>query len=513
MAIDFEIEVALRSRVTLLVLTSPEEERVVETLKLVCGRTGRPLAAWDHADGFALVHGELPLPQSVKDPFAVLESIDKFDGAPLVLLRDFHQCWDRNPRVIRKLRTLAQRLKFTKKTIVVTMPAGEIPEELRDDAVVLEFPPPDADELMDVLRNLLSTPGVKTTLDEAGRHRLVRAALGLTAAQSRRVFAKALVSHGVLDERDIQLVQNEKKLIVSQSGALTFYPETETADSVGGLELLKDWLRLRSVAFSEDARTYGLPPPRGVALIGIPGTGKSLSAKMIAGTWKLPLVRLDVGALFGSLVGQSESNMRKALQLAETVAPCVLWIDELEKALSAGGGDGGTSLRVLGGILSWMQERKKPVFVVATANDISKLPPELLRRGRFDEVFFLDLPTAAERKAIFDVHLRKRKRDPKLFDLELFAAMSGGFVGAEIEQAIVDAMYAAYNDTVVPRREPVNADVVAALKHLVPLSRSQREIVDALRHWLAEGRAQSASFRQAREAVEQFVAITPMADA
>ena len=276
---------------------------------------------------------------------------------------------------------------------------------------------------------------------------------------------------------------------------------TETPDDVGGLGVLKEWLRLRERAFTQEARDYGLPAPKGIALIGIPGTGKSLTAKMIGGLWRLPLLRLDVGSLFGSLVGESEERARRALRLAETVAPCIVWIDEMEKALAHGGLDSGTSTRVFGTILTWMQEKTAPCFVVATANDISALPPELLRKGRFDEIFFLDLPTLEERKEILAVNLRKRKRLPQDFDLEQLAQESGGYVGAEIEQAIIDAMYLAFNE----HREFITKDIAVALKRQVPLSVSQRETIGALRNWLREGRAQSGSFQEVREAEQQFV--------
>ncbi len=276
---------------------------------------------------------------------------------------------------------------------------------------------------------------------------------------------------------------------------------TQTAADVGGLGVLKEWLRLRERAFTQEARDYGLPAPKGIALIGIPGTGKSLTAKMIAGLWRLPLLRLDVGSLFGSLVGESEERARRALRVAETVSPAVVWLDELEKALAHGDTDSGTSTRVFGTILTWMQEKKAPAFIVATANDISRLPPELLRKGRFDEIFFLDLPTQAERREIFAVHLQKRKRLAQDYDLDRLARESEGYVGAEIEQAIIDAMYAGFG----AGREFTTDDVSAALKRQVPLSVSQRETIGALRAWLKEGRAQSASFQEAHEAEQQFV--------
>jgi SpoVK/Ycf46/Vps4 family AAA+-type ATPase len=345
------------------------------------------------------------------------------------------------------------------------------------------------------------TPGVKINLTNLGREKLIQAALGLSVSQAQRVFAKSIVAHGSLDDRDIDLVSREKKEIIRESESLEYYSVSETPDDVGGLEELKKWLRLRERAFTREARDYGLPAPKGLALIGIPGTGKSLTAKMIGGLWRLPLLRLDVGSLFGSLVGESEERVRRALRTAETVAPCILWIDEMEKALAHGGSDSGTSTRVFGSILTWMQEKKAPCFVIATANDISKLPPELLRKGRFDEIFFLDLPTKKEREAIFAVHLQKRKRIPADYDVSRLASESEGYVGAEIEQAIIDAMYFGFND----QREFSTEDISNTLKRQVPMSVSARERIEELRLWLREGRAQSASFQESEEAAKEFV--------
>jgi SpoVK/Ycf46/Vps4 family AAA+-type ATPase len=502
MTFEQELDIYLRARFTLMVLVTTEEERALQTVKAVCERAKRPCLTWDVAEGFqALTSASGALP-TARDPLSALEQIDKLDTEALFVLKDFHECWVGNPVFKRKLRSVAQRLKFTKKSILITSPSAKLPEELKDETVVVEFPPPSAQELFAVLEKLTKTPGVKVNLTKLGREKLVQAALGLTAAQSQRVFAKAIVSDGVLDDRDIDLVTQEKKQIIRESKALEFYAVTETPDDIGGLGVLKQWLRLRERAFTQEARDYGLPAPKGMALIGIPGTGKSLTAKMIGGLWRLPLLRLDVGALFGSLVGESEENTRRALRLAETVAPCIVWIDEMEKALSQGGLDGGTSLRVFGSVLTWMSEKTVPCFVVATANDISRLPPELLRKGRFDEIFFLDLPTQAERREIFGVHLRKARRLAAGFDLDRLARESEGYVGAEIQQAIYDAMHVAFDDG---GREFTTADISAALRRQVPLSVSQREVIGALRNWLREGRAQSASFQEVTEAEEQFV--------
>ena len=506
MSFEREVEICLRSRFPLLFVPSSEEGRIIEDLKAICERRGAVLYVWDHADFFQIVAGSGAVP-TANDPLTALEQIEKIDGRAVILLRDFHQCWERQPRVIRKLRNLAQHLKYTQKTIVITAPVPQIPEELKDEVSVLEYEHPNVDELLGILQRLLASPSAKMTLGKDETEKLIRSALGLSANQAQRVFAKAIVSEGVLDEDDISLVTNEKKQVIREFGALEFYDCHESPSDVGGLEVLKEWLRMRESAFGQPARDYGLPEPKGIALIGIPGTGKSLTAKMIGGLWSLPLLRLDIGALYGSLVGESEENARRALKLAETIAPCVLWIDELEKAISMGGGDGGTSMRVFGTLLSWMQDKKKPVFVVATANDISRLPPELLRRGRFDEIFFLDLPTQQERKAILEVHIAKRNRSSQNFDLDRLASLSEGYVGAEIEQAVIDAMYRAFNDSQKPGREFTTDDIAYCLRKLVPMSRSQKEIVDGLRQWLSEGRAQSASFKEIEQAQKTFVPI------
>ncbi len=505
MDLEKEIDTYLRARYTLVHIVSHEEDRVLGHLKSLCQRSKRSLFVWDHADFFRRITGDAADPPAAKDPLAVLAAIDRAGGECVFVLRDFHQCWHNQPRVIRKLRNVVQALKYTRKSIIVTAPTGAIPEELKDEAVLIELPPPNYEELSSILETLAETPGARIELCEETRGRVINLALGLSAAQAQRVFSKAIVTDGVLNEDDIDSIADEKREIIRESGALEFFNTTETINDVGGLEVLKDWLRVRELALQDDAKAYGLPPPKGIALIGIPGTGKSLTAKMVAGLWHLPLIRMDVGALFGSLVGESESNTRQALRLAEAVAPCVLWIDEIEKALSVGEGDGGTGMRVLGKLLSWMQDKTKPVFIVATANDIERLPPELMRRGRFDEIFFLDLPSETERQAIFEVHIRKRGRPPAGFDLGRLARACDGYVGAEIEQAVIDAMYLAFSDADNPGREFTDDDILTALGHLVPMSKSQRERIQYLRSWVLEGRAQSASVNENAAAVAEAV--------
>lgn len=487
MTFEQQLDLYLRARCTLLVIVTPEEDRAVQAIRAVCDDPPRDCLTWDAAEGLLALTPGLTPPVAL-DPLAALEQVEQIDGDVLFVLKDFHDCWD-HPSIRRKLRSLAQRLKFSRKSLLVTTPSGRVPEELKDDAVILPLPPPTAAELEVVLDRLTRAPGVTIRLSPAGREKIVQAALGLTASQAQRVFARAIVADGVLDDADIDLVTEEKRQVIRESEALEYFPAMGTDADVGGLGALKAWLRLRERAFTREARDYGLPAPKGIALVGIPGTGKSLVAKMIAGLWRLPLFRLDAGALFGSLVGESEERTRRALRLAEATAPALLWIDEVEKALTHGGLDSGTSSRVFATVLTWMQEKTAPVFVVATANDISRLPPELLRKGRFDEVFFLDLPSPDERREILAVHLRKRRRDPAGFDLDRLAAESDGYVGAELEQAVIDALFVGF----AAGREPTTQDVSDALRRLVPLAVSQRETIGALRAWLHEGRAQPAS--------------------
>lgn len=488
---DFEKNLALciRSRFPLIVLCTLEEERAEKSIESVSETRDRACVSWDLSEGFRPIRNwNGALPQTI-DPIAALDFIDSCQEAAIFVLKDFHECWeDAKPK--RKLRAVSQRLKYSKKTIFVTTPFHKLPMELQDIAVVLDYPRPGIDELENVLTQLGKAPGVNLELAEVDRQTLLKAALGLSSAQAMRVFAKAIVQNGLLDENDVHVITDEKREIIKGSEALEFYPATESFSDVGGLEAIKEWLQLKGRAFSPEAEQYGLPAPKGVALIGIPGTGKSLTAKMIGSAWKLPLLRLDVGALFGSFIGQSEERARQALRLAESIAPCIVWIDEMEKALSHGGNDSGTSTRVFGTILTWMQEKKAPCFVVATANNMSKMPPELLRRGRFDEIFFLDLPNRTEREAIFKVHLRKRKRDPEKFNLKALVDASDGFVGAEIEQSIIDSMFLAFDEDA---REFTTEDILSCIAKQVPLSVSQRETVSILRRWLQEGRARSAS--------------------
>ena len=323
--------------------------------------------------------------------------------------------------------------------------------------------------------------------------RVVKAALGLTESEAANVFAKILVEDRAFNLEDLPRILDEKRQIIRKTGLLEFCQLSEEMGNVGGLEALKGWLDSRSDAFSEKAREFGLPEPKGLLLLGVQGCGKSLTAKAIASQWRLPLLRLDVGAVMNAFVGSSEENMRKAIRVAESLAPCILWLDEIEKGFSGVGGrgadgDSGTTARVFATFLTWLQEKTKPVFVIATANSIEHLPPEMLRKGRFDEIFFIDLPSGKEREEIFRIHLRRRERDPAAYDTDALAQASSGMSGAEIEAIVVEGLWRAF-----PLGRDVNQeDLVSAIRETVPLSRTMAESIDALRAW-ARSRARPAS--------------------
>lgn len=505
MEFESEIRRLIAARTYLIVVETSEEMRAMASITAACESLQSDINAvigWDIADQFKVLSQEakVEFKADTKDQMGALKAIEDCKEKNVFILKDFHEFWD-NPLVKRKLRNMSQRLTPAGKTIIVINPSKKVPDELKDEVVVLELPMPREKELDDVLKQMeQQSKKVQVELTPIQRERFLQAALGLSSSQAKRVFRKAATQRGVLDESHIKVITEEKRQVIRQSEALEFFPVSETMDDIGGLEQLKEWLELRRGAFSEQARKYKLPAPKGVAFIGIPGTGKSLTAKAIGSIWRLPLLRLDVGALFGGLVGESEERTRRALSVANTISPCILWIDEMEKAFGQGDLDGGTSMRVFGSILTWMQEKTSPVFVVATANNIQRLPPELLRKGRFDEVFFLDLPTEEERKQIFSVLLRKYERPPESFDLDRLAKHSNGFVGAEIETAIIEGMYLAFSDKARPMKDE---DLMAALKKLIPLAESQKETISELRGWLAQGRALSASYKRKKEALEK----------
>jgi hypothetical protein len=507
MNIRNELAALIAAQVPLVHLVTYEEERALQML-LECETALKlGLASWDAADGFQTHRaGAQPLPAKECTSDTILPHLaEKLPEGHVVLLKDFHHTWRaKRGYITRKLRNMIPQLRARRQYLVFLTPpldeAHALPFELRDDVVVVEMPLPgqgDLERLFDdftgrVDRSRRPRPEVKD--------KLLQSALGLTTTQARLAFSRVWAEYREFNEKGIDLVTAAKRRVIRESGALEYWPADAGEADVGGLDLMKGWFHKREAGFSAAARETGLPFPRGVSLIGIPGTGKSLSAKMLSGLWKLPLLRLDVGALFQSLLGESEQNLRKAIMLAETVSPCILWIDEMEKAFAGSGAqsiNAGAATRVFGTFLTWMQEHRTPVFVIATANDVGALPPELM--GRFDRTFFLDLPNDAERREIFLIHLKAAGAmfPERQFDLPELVRQSRGFVGREIERAVREARFTAFADE---NRQIEPDDLLAAIDETVPLSESHGEIIDELRKWKTEGRAFPASSEEVSEA-------------
>ncbi len=482
-----ELDLLIRARYPLIYVVTAEEERAEQAIAQVARRM---VYCWDFVEGYQQEGVDAGTARS--NPLQALEFVERArpETQAIFLLRDFHRFLE-DISVGRKLRNLARRLRSQAKTIVILAPRLVVPLDLAEEMTVLEFSLPGAGEIDQEVQKLL---GERNTLSGAEREELVKACQGLSLNRIRQVLAKAIARSGSLDSSDVELILEEKKQKIRQTQILEFYPATEAIADIGGLDQLKDWLIQRGAAFSDQARRYGLPHPRGLLLVGIQGTGKSLTARAIAHHWHLPLLRLDVGRLFAGLVGESEARTRQMIQLAEALAPCVLFADEIDKSFgNLQGGDAGTASRVFGTFLTWMAEKTSPVFVVATANDIHRLPPELLRKGRFDEVFFVNLPSQIERAEIFQVHLNKlRPHNLRAYDLERLAYETPDFSGAEIEQVIVEAMHIGFSQN----RDFTTDDIVQAIAQIVPLARTAEEQIVALQQWAAAGKARSASRKQ-----------------
>ncbi|MFN6324812.1 MAG: AAA family ATPase [Aphanizomenon sp.] len=489
-----ELNILIQAQYPLIYLVTSEEERAEQSIFKVSQeiKPQRRVYVWTVTHGIV----EYGQPRNATQhntvsPEAAIDWIIRQKEPSIFILKDLHPFIDA-PATNRSLRDAIASFKGMQKNIILMSPVQQVPIELEKEVVVLDFQLPDMAELNKVLTAHQEQNRGRRLTTEA-REKLLRAALGLTKDEAEKVYRKAQVTTGQLTENEVNIVLSEKKQLIRRNGILEYLEEDETIDAVGGLEELKTWLTQRSNAFTERAREYGLPQPKGMLILGVPGCGKSLIAKTTSRLWGLPILRLDMGRVYdGSMVGRSEANLRNALKTAESISPTILFIDELDKSFAGSGGsgdsDGGTSNRIFGSFLTWMQEKKSPVFVMATANRVERLPGEFLRKGRFDEIFFVDLPTPEERQDIFGIHLTKRREDIARFDLGQLAKMSDGFSGAEIEQAVVAAMYEAFAQD----REFTQLDIIAALKSTLPLSRTMQEQVTALRDW-ARQRARPAA--------------------
>ena len=501
MTFPTEIETLIRARYPILYVLTSEELRVQDVVVEIARKRQKRVFEWSYSTGLVpagtSIQSHKNRNPATKDPLQAFDQVLEQVEPAIFIFKDFHPFLTRNHfAIIRKLKEIALHLKNSFKTIVLVSPLLEIPTELEKEITVLNYPLPAREDLSALLDRIIEDvrqfKQVRIELDDPGRERLLQAALGLTLGEAENVFAKIIVKDERMSGDAVNEVFAEKQQIIRKSGLLEYCATSENFANVGGLTILKDWLNKRAAAFTHEARAFGLPAPKGILMLGVQGCGKSLCAKAVSNQWQLPLLRFDMGRMFGSLVGSSEENVRRAIAVAESVAPAILWVDEIDKAFAgsqgSGATDGGTTARVFGTFLTWLSEKTAPVFVVATANDISQLPPELLRKGRLDEIFFVDLPSQEERAEIFRIHITRRQRSAEHFDLAALAAASQDLSGAEIEEAINSALYDAFYE----RRDITTESVLATLAQTVPLAKTMDEQISRLRSW-AEGRARNAS--------------------
>jgi SpoVK/Ycf46/Vps4 family AAA+-type ATPase len=477
-----DLKLLLESRYPLLMAEERDEQRFLSLVREAASALDLPVWTWSLIRGLAH-DGEDPQYQT-REPLKALAFVAHLDVPGVFVFLDVEPALS-DPTVVRQIKEIAERAR-PGQTLVLATTNSDGPAELSGLALPWRLQPPSSKELEEVVRRTIDELGARNLavrLDTAGRRALVDAVRGLPVSQAGRLIQQAALKDGTLDGSDVAFLRAAKADLLDSGHALEVVPTGATLDSVGGMDRLKEWLRLRGKALDPAAAGFGLEAPRGILLTGVPGCGKSLVAKTVAGTWGLPLVLLDPARLYSKYLGQSEHRLAEALRAAEAMAPAVVWIDEIEKGFSSGGeGDGGASQRLFGTFLRWMQDRPPGVFVVATANDVAALPPEFLRKGRFDEIFFVDLPRLEQRREIFRLHLAKRHRNPATFDLQSLTAASEGFSGAEIEAAVVGALYRAYGAGC----ELTTQEILAEIRSTLPLSRTRTEEISHLRAWAAQ---------------------------
>ncbi|BBL86460.1 AAA ATPase (chromatophore) [Paulinella micropora] len=489
MSNDWEnkLDLLIKSRTPIIWIRSPEEERIERLLEQSCDRLGkRLLLRWDFIEGLQGQSNKQGYAR--RNPMAALDCLDDLSNKQptLLLLLDFHKYCEDNA-ILRRLRNLSRQLRQQPHILVITANEWKLPPELEECIAVLDLPLPGTEEVHQLLESIAKITGVPLDIDVA--RSLTQSCRGLTEQRIRQTSARALVLKGCLGAGTLDNILEEKRQTIARSELLEYCSTDCTTSDISGLDNLKEWLHQRYLAFQDGARKYGLPLPRGVLLVGPQGTGKSLTAKVIAHTWGMPLLRLDIGRLFAGLVGASEARTREMIRLAEAMAPCILWIDEIDKAFSGDRhSDGGTSQRVLASLLTWMAEKESAVFVVATANSIEWLPPELIRKGRFDEIFLLGLPTMKERRAILELHL-KRHRPNHNIPLEIIIDRTEDFSGAELEQTVIEAMHLGFGQN----RDFNELDMIQAAGNIIPLARTVREKISTLMEWAKTGRVRLAS--------------------
>jgi len=485
-----EFVLLLKSRYPIIYICTNEEERI-EYLIRYCAKkyVSRTFNSWDFVEGYQENPNDSGF--AARNPLEALELIEKLtpETPALFVLKDYDN-FLKDFSIIRKLKNLSRKLKTQPKNIIIVSSEINIPDSLKEYITLLEFPLPTYSEILEELNRLISS--MQKDVDQEIIYNLATACQGLSLERIRRVLSKVIAKDGEINVNSPVLVLQEKRQIIQQTQLLEFCLTDKNLSDIGGLDNFKNWLKVRERAFSQEAINYGLPYPKGLLLIGIQGTGKSIAAKILAYEWKLPLLRLDFGRLFASLIGQSEQRVRKMIEIAEALSPCVLWVDEIDKAFAGAqsSGDSGTTSRVLATFITWLSEKTTPVFVVATANNIEYIPAEILRKGRFDEMFFVNLPTREERDDIFKVHLKKYRPDNiKDFQVSLLSELSKEFSGAEIEQVVIEAMRIGFNEN----REFNNEDLIVSIQNLVPLARTKNKELDRLKEWSESGNVISAS--------------------
>jgi len=490
MKFNDELTLFLKARYPIIYINTIEEDRIEYVIrKNIKTNLNRSIYSWDFVDGYTNNPNNEGFAK--RNPLQALELIERLNSETpaLFILKDFNRFLT-DLSISRKLRNISRILKLQPKTIIIIGSELNIPIELQDLITVLQFQLPLESEINQELERLINSLNIK--LEPQLFESLSRACQGLSLERIRRVLSKIIATYKTIDNNSIAVLLSEKKQIISQTEILEYWSVTKKIIDLGGLDNLKDWLKKRKTAFGVQALNYGLPTPRGLLLVGIQGTGKSLTAKAIGNDWQLPLLKLDVGKLFGGIVGESESRLRQMINVSETISPCILWIDEIDKAFSnvESKGDSGTSNRVLATFISWLSEKTKPVFVIATANNIDLLPLEIIRKGRFDEIFFLDLPIQKEREEIFKIHLKEfRPNTFQVFDYSKLAELSESFSGAEIRQSIIDGMYHAFYE----KREFTTDDICMAIEEIIPLASLENDQMLKLQDWASSGRIRLAS--------------------
>jgi SpoVK/Ycf46/Vps4 family AAA+-type ATPase len=490
MKFNDELTLLLKARYPVIFINTIEEDRVEYVIrKHIKTNLNRSIYSWDFVDGYTNNPNNEGFAK--RNPLQALELVERLtaETPAIFLLKDFNRFLT-DISISRKLKNIGRLLKLQPKTIIIIGSEFNIPNELQDLVTIIQFQLPVEAEISQELTRLIKSLNIEVESDLF--ESLTQACQGLSLERIRRVLSKIIATHKTIDQKSITILLNEKKQIISQTEILEYWSVNEKITNIGGVKNLKDWLKKRKSSFGIQASNYGLPTPRGLLLVGIQGTGKSLTAKAIATEWQLPLLKLDVGKLFGGIVGESESRLRQMIEVSETLAPCILWIDEIDKAFSINesNGDSGTSNRVLATFISWLSEKTKPVFVVATANNIDRLPLEIIRKGRFDEIFFLDLPQKQEREQIFKIHIQEfRPNSWELFDYIKLAQLSESFSGAEIKQSIIEAMYHAFYE----EREFTTEDICFALNELIPLAQLESNQTKKLQSWASSGRIRLAS--------------------